>query len=114
MWVEGTSWKGDAGGVKGGGPVGGRMGERWWRWWVTPGMTRHVCLLSFLHSGRRMGSQQGEAERCVRVCMADSERRRVRRMSTLKQLKCQTRRTVEQIIPYETCEFDVSMSDIFF
>lgn len=25
MWVEGRSWKGDAGGVKGGGPVGGRM-----------------------------------------------------------------------------------------
>lgn len=28
MWVEGGPWKGDAGGVKGGGPLGGRMGER--------------------------------------------------------------------------------------
>lgn len=31
-WTEcgwrGGPWKGDAGGVKGGGPVGGRMGER--------------------------------------------------------------------------------------
>lgn len=35
MWVEGRAWKGDAGAVKGAGPVGGQIGEQGWWWWGT-------------------------------------------------------------------------------